>query len=433
MTKSDKPVTFQKPLRVLWTVNIVLPSVAVEFNLAATPYGGWLTQMLEQLATLPEFVIGVAMRSPVMKLHKVEHNGITYYAAPQSKNNIYDIAEATCAEVLRDFDPDILHAHGSEMYYTRRFFRAFVGPRILSLQGVINGIAPYQLGRLPIVSMLLNPFRPRRFLIAFSLIINERFRFRPRLMVERETFQLANYIVGRTLWDHAHTLALNPGAHYIHCGEVLRAPFYKRKWTIEDCRHRSIFIGNSSSPLKGAHIAMRALALLRLRYSDVKVFFAGPDPRTMSRFSIRGQLGYQAYLLSLIEELKLNDLVFFTGQLTAEEMADRMCGAHVYLLPSLIENSPNTLGEAMAMGVPSVAAFVGGVPSMVADEKEALLYRADDPVMLAFQIGRLFDDSALCKRLGAASRHRAMEAHNAQSNLDLLVTAYRRIQLQTSA
>ncbi|MCH8476275.1 MAG: glycosyltransferase, partial [Opitutales bacterium] len=46
------------------------------------------------------------------------------------------------------------------------------------------------------------------------------------------------------------------------------------------------------------------------------------------------------------------------------------------LLPSLIENSPNTLAEAMMMGVPVVAAYAGGVPSMARDEEEVLLYRA---------------------------------------------------------
>ncbi|MBW7832191.1 MAG: glycosyltransferase family 4 protein [Simplicispira suum] len=421
-----------KPIRVLWTVNIVLPAVANELGVVPTPFGGWLTQMLEQMAALPDFKIGVAMRSPLPKLQCLERSGITYYALPQLKKNISDVSDADCLQVVRDFSPDIMHAHGSEMPYTKRFLRNYDGPKILSLQGVINGIAPYQLGRMSIVSMLLNPLQPRRVAIALALILNERFRFRPRLRAERETFLLANYVIGRTVWDHAHTIALNPVAQYLHCGEILRSAFYAKTWSIDRCRKKSIFIGNSSSPLKGAHIAVRALALLRRDYPDVKLFFAGPDPRSSSKLSLRGQFGYQAYLLSLIEELGLENQITFTGQLAAEEMASRMCDSNVYLLPSLIENSPNTLGEAMAMGVPSVAAYVGGVPSIAADEKEALLYRADDPVMLAFQVRRLFDDDALCERLAVAARLRAAEAYDPLTNRDLLVAAYRLIGSQAS-
>lgn len=425
-------VLSQKRLRILWTVNIVLPSVANQFGLVPTPFGGWLTQMLERLSALPGIQIAVAMRSPVSKLRRIDYLGVTYFAVPQLKKNIFDVSEADCAAVLSDFSPDILHAHGSEMPYTRKFLSKFEGPRILSLQGIVNGIMPYHLGRLPITSMLWDIRRPRRIAIALALILNDRLRFRPRLSAEREIFLLAQYIFGRTIWDHAHTLALNPVARYMHCGEILRDAFYKKEWSYQDCVHRSIFVGNSSAPLKGVHIAVRALALLVRRYPDVKMVIAGPISHSSSKFSLRSRVGYQVYLRSLIKELELESNIVFIGQLSTEKMAEKMCESHVFLLPSLIENSPNTLGEAMVMGVPAVASFVGGVPSMVADEKEALLYRADDPIMLAFQLGRLFDDKALCNRLASSSRQRAKDLYDPDKNFNMLRAAYEVVQSQNS-
>ncbi len=252
----------------------------------------------------------------------------------------------------------------------------------------------------------------------------------PRLQAERETIALASDIMGRTLWDRAHAVAINPGTRYHHCGRILRDIFYRKAWAGVDCEKYSIFIGNAASARKGAHVAMRAAALLVRYYPDLQIYIAGEDPTTLPLRSIKRHIGYPAYLRGLIDELGLSGHVNFTGLLGSAEMAERMCRSQVFVLPSLIENSPNTLGEAMLLGVPVVAAYVGGVASMARDEEEALLYRADDPVMLAFQVRRLFDDSELAKRLSSAARMRARQAHDPDANLQALVSAYGRI-LQT--
>jgi len=101
--------------------------------------------------------------------------------------------------------------------------------------------------------------------------------------------------------------------------------------------------------------------------------------------------------------------------------------SHVFVMSSIIENSPNTLGEAMMVGTPSVSSFTGGVPSMASDEVDVLMYRADDPAMLAVQIKRLFDDPALAGRLSASARTRARRTHDPDANVQALVTAYDRI------
>lgn len=415
-----------RAIRVLWTANIVLPAVAEELGLEQTPFGGWLSQMTRLLANRPDFEVGVAMRAPVPGFRRVERDGVSYFAVPESAANRFDVRQEDCERVLREFAPDILHAEGCEMAYTRRFLASWAGPRLLSLQGVINGYEPYELGRLPIAAML-NPVRPRRMLIAIALLINKQFRFNPRLKGEREAIGMVEHVMGRTLWDRAQAQAINPRAIYHHCSRVLRDPFYQKSWSLEQSEHCSIFIGNAASPRKGAHIALRAVAMLRESYPSVRVYIAGESPAEMSGSFLRRQLGYPAYLRELISDLGIASHVCFTGLLDGPAMADRMCRSRVFLLPSLIENSPNTLGEAMLMGMPVVSAYAGGVPSMASDEEDALLYRADDPAMLAHQLHRLFDSPHLCERMSLAARERASRTHDRDSNLDALLRAYDQI------
>ena len=68
---------------------------------------------------------------------------------------------------------------------------------------------------------------------------------------------------------------------------------------------------------------------------------------------------------------------------------------------------------------------------MARDEIEALFYRADDPVMLAFQICRIFEDPALAERLSYAARIRAQKTHDPERNLADLIAAYQAIASNT--
>jgi glycosyltransferase involved in cell wall biosynthesis len=410
-------------MRVLWTVNIVLPEAAERLSLPRAPFGGWLSAMTSRLARVPEVEIGIAMRAPVDRLVIFDIGGIRYYAMPQSRTDIFDLSQEDCEAVLQDFQPDLLHAEGSEMAYTRRYLRTWRGPRLLSLQGVINGYEPYELGRLRIGRMLLSP---RQIPMALALLANKWLRFRPRLRKERETIRLADHVMGRTLWDQAQAWAINPAADYHACSRILREDFYHRRWSPADCERYSLFVGNAASPRKGAHIAVRALALLRRSFPGIRLYIAGHGAEP-GEGVLRRWCGYPAYLRQLIRELGVQDAVVFTGVLDGAAMADRLCRSHVYLMSSLIENSPNTLGEAMIMGVPSVVAYSGGAPDMAADGTEALFYRADDPAMLALQVRRLLEDDALAGRISGAAVARARRTHDPEANVQALLDAYRHV------
>lgn len=417
------------PIRVLWTSNIILPEVAEELGLSPSPFGGWLSSMLIRLSQHPGLLIGVAMLAETPSLKWIERDGVSYIAVPKRRYDRFDVRQADCNQVLREFKPHILHLQGAEMRFARRFLATWKGVGLLSMQGVLNGYAPYELGRLPMLSML-NPMHPTVMATALALFTNKLLRFLPRLRHERAAMKMARHIIGRTLWDQAQAAALCPNARYHHCGEILRDAFYRTVWNAAACEKHTIFIGNAAIPRKGAHIALQALAFLLRDYPDAKIYIAGEDPTRLPLKSLKRHIGYPAYLRHIIDQLKLRNNVCFTGSLVADAMAERLARSHVYLMSSLIENSPNTLGEAMLMGVPVVSAYAGGAPSMAMDEREALFYRADDPAMLAHQIRRIFADDALAARLSQAARERAKTNHDPERNLAALVAIYEAIQME---
>ena len=418
-----------KPIKILWTANIPLPAVAPELGLPQSPFGGWLTLMTRELAKNSRFKIAIAMRCPIAKLQVIEKGNITYYAMPQSKRDQYDVEQQTCDTVLNEFNPDILHCEGAEMRYTRRFLQTWQGARLLSMQGVMNGIKNYELGRLPLITML-NPFRPTIATIAVALIANKFFRFNKRLDHELISMRKATHLMGRTEWDKAQAYAINPQASYHACSRILRDTFYNTRWQLDNTKRYTLFVGNAGAPRKGVHVLLHAVAQLKQHYPNIVVRIAGENAQTKGS-KLKRMVGYGAYLNALVKQLNLSEHVEFLGVLQEAEMAQQLATSHAYVMSSIIENSPNTLGEAMIMGVPCVTAFAGGTPSMASDEHEALFYRADDSAMLALKIKRIFDSDELAQHLSKHARERALVTHNPERNVEALVNTYLSITSQS--
>jgi glycosyltransferase involved in cell wall biosynthesis len=124
--------------------------------------------------------------------------------------------------------------------------------------------------------------------------------------------------------------------------------------------------------------------------------------RPALRFAMFGSGSQAQALRARIAVLGLEDRVAMPGHVPAREALARLA---VLALPSLMENSPMALLEAMAAGVPAVASAVGGVPEL-APPGTVQLVPAGDPAALAAAIARLLDDPALRRAQAAAARAR---------------------------
>ena len=108
-------------------------------------------------------------------------------------------------------------------------------------------------------------------------------------------------------------------------------------------------------------------------------------------------------------------------------MVDNLLKANVFVQASSIENSPNSLGEAMLLGVPCVASNVGGTSDMLIDKEEGFLYPYTEPAMLAYYISKVFNDDELASKIGKNAKAHALITHDRKTNTDNMLKIYRRI------
>ena len=187
--------------------------------------------------------------------------------------------------------------------------------------------------------------------------------------------------------------------------ETMRQEFYEGRWKQEQTECHSIFLGQGDYPLKGMHFLLEAMGRLKGGLSGSELYVAGAALFPMKQPKDRCRLSaYGKYLLVLIRLYELQDRVIVLGRLSAEEMKAQFLRSSVFVCPSVMENSPNTIGEAMLLGVPVVASRTGGIPSMVEDGVTGLLFHNEDVEDLADSIDRVWSDHALAKELSVHER-----------------------------
>lgn len=413
-------------MRIMWIVTQILPCAAEKLNMAPSNMGGWVRSMLNCLKKISGPELAVVMCSGKTKtVTSFVEDGVKYYIIPAVSSN-KDVRRQDADAVINDFSPDLIHIEGTEFSMSEVFSEAKTCPVLVSLQGIINGYEPYQYGDLPIADFIFS-LSFTKAVTGWGLLLRKKFLFNKRLAIERNTIKNADCITGRTLWDRAHSYVFNPEAKYYSCNRILRPSFYEHAWDYSRCEKHSIFVGNGYSALKGGHTVLEAVRLLSEEFPDVKVVFAGVDPYVHGKKDAKKLVGYSFYLRKLIKKKELKERVSYLGEQNEEQMVRNLLQSNVYVLPSIIENSPNTLGEAMIMGVPCVSAYTGGAAEMAVDNKEALIYRAGDPVMLAYQIKRIFDMKEGVADMCLAAREHARITHDMQKNTETLLQIYRDI------
>ena len=159
-------------------------------------------------------------------------------------------------------------------------------------------------------------------------------------------------------------------------------------------RGQCVLVARNLEPIYDNASALHALALLRITHPAARMVIAGSGPLRAALEQLAAQLGVQ-------------DAVRFAGQVDHAQMASLYAEADVMLNPSLVDNMPNAVLEALASGVPVVSTRAGGVPYMVQDGRTALLVTPGAAPEMAAALACLFDQPALADALAAAGRQEA--------------------------
>lgn len=174
-----------------------------------------------------------------------------------------------------------------------------------------------------------------------------------------------------------------------------------------------IIVTRNLEPIYDNATALRAFSIVRRTFPAAKLILAGSGPEWTALEKLTNNLG-------------VADAVIFTGRVDNEGMAALYHSADIMINPSLVDNMPISVLEALASGVPVVSTDVGGVPYLVEHGKTALLVPVQDPEAMADAILALLNDPAKAKQMRKAGIE-AVQQYTWPNVRERLLRVYERV------
>lgn len=418
-------------MRVLWITNQPIGAAAKRLSFSGAS-GTWMDPPLYDLMKNPEIQLSVAFICNVHEWETFSEENVDYYCIPRGKKAIYDFENknnmSLWEKTVRLAAPDVMMVWGTEYTHSLCAIRAAEGiPTVVLMQGIITAIERHYLGGLS-EEELKKTYSLRNFLKGDSIKSQKR-SYKKRAEYEKEMLQRAGNVIVESDWAAAMIKGIAPNCQ-IHTYRLNnKAVFFEKEWEAPACRKRSVFCtAPVGYPLKGFHILLKAMAIVCRQYPDAVLRVPGmSDPFGFGFMDRIKRPGYTRYIMQLIEKNDLRKNIQFLGRLNSDQMAEELVKANVFVTPSSIENHSVSLREAMAVGVPCVASYVGGVPEVVEDGKTGRLYRFEEYEQLADIILNLMDNSQKAAEMGRKARQQIGEYLSRYTSSDTLIDIYKKM------
>lgn len=413
-------------MKVLWFSNT--PSLAAITLNDKMNIGGWIASLEKEIVKVEGIELGVAFHYGNTTKKQFSVAETQYFSFPYPvidkghKRGILsrwmhkiepDNIVSNYLEIVEAFKPDIIHIFGTEQAFGLIIDKVNI-PVVIQIQGNLSVYERKWDAGLSNYSILINS-KIKTLLFAYG-IWHEFFKFKKRAKRERMMMKKCSFFIGRTDWDKRITQVMSPGRKYFHCDEMLREEFYNSpKWN--NFFNKEILVHSTLSSVcyKGIEIILEIAEIIE------------ENKLQPIKWQIAGLTGNEE-IIQIVEKcycrkFKKSNVVFL-GKLSPNELLKAMLEANCYVHPSHIENSPNSVCEAMLLGLPVIATYAGGTSSLLSDGVEGLLVQDGDPYSMLGSIYELNQNDILNKNVSENAKSKASERHKAASIIKDLLNVY---------
>lgn len=307
-------------------------------------------------------------------------------------------------QLIEEYKPDVVHVFGSETVFGLISEVTNV-PVIIHLQGLM---IPYVNAWYP------NGFSEadlKRWQEKRGLRINKYYAER-----ERRIFSSCKLYMGRTDWDERVSKLYSPDSKYFRCEEMLRPEFYQQKPIVKQhCSSKVKIVSVLSSPLyKGHDVILKTAHILK---TIAKINFEWTVLGYNSMDKAENKFGLRA----------ADNNIKLAGRKNVTELIEILKESDIFIHPSYIDNSPNSVCEAQWMGLPVIACNAGGVSSLMDHRVSGILVPCNDPYMIVSYIKELINCPSFYESISSNAISIASKRHNQEKIISRLMSIYNEI------
>jgi glycosyltransferase involved in cell wall biosynthesis len=423
-------------MKVLWvTMNSNL------FNAASSEDGynggGWISSLFKTIKEYaPNIKLGVTFLSNDNLTNKQEINGTIYYPIKRKKYSLLkklyyywggyksdtpNKYYIPLKQIIDDFQPDLIHLWGTENPLACISLISSK-PVVVHIQGILSAYYenyyPYKMNK---YSFYFNYITPQEWITHNGYNCAEKVMYY-NAQKEKTYLQHIQYIMGRTHWDYQITRLLSPHSRYFHVDEILRDEFYSAKVWEKKKNNTLILLSTiSETAYKGFDIIIRTShILISLGINNFEWHVIG-----IKQDSDFAKIYFKQWneCKDALTKIKL------LGTQTPKGIISELQNCDLYIHPSYIDNSPNSLCEAQILGVPTIATNTGGISSLISKEQYYNLIPTNSPLELAYAINEKIKDEERTKSDAANNRKIALIRHNKRAIVNTLIEVYNTIKI----
>lgn len=393
--------------------------------------GGWIGALQRAIIEYPNDM-QIALAFPCDDASTVREDGtFRYYSVHQESLSIigklllyYGLKKKNqnfseqLKKIVDEYQPDIIHIFGMENPFVDSV-AVLKAPIVVHLQGLMLPIANAYFPAGFSKASRLKPISKREWLIrnGIGYSYNDLLK-----SAERESIRFANFhnFMGRTDFDCIISSLMSPNSHYYKVNEVMRPVFYqsKSRWAYRHGNKAIIFSTLSEATYKGVDVILKTADVLKNKLNlDFEWRIAGISVNTPFVRIFEHHYHFKS------EELNIK----YMGILSAEQIQSVLLEASVFVHPSYIDNSPNSVCEAQMLGVPVIACDVGGVSTILDHGESGILVPANAPYEMAYYIKEVTNNKDLAEQLSQSAFQYSHKRHSKDNVVKDLYAAYKDI------
>jgi glycosyltransferase involved in cell wall biosynthesis len=292
-------------------------------------------------------------------------------------------------ECLREFRPDLAHAHGAGLYAAAALSGDFP-VAVITPHGIVAREARLVTG------------------------LRERIGWRLQALWEARVLRRARHIIAISPYVEQELAHLSRARFHL-----IENPVDDRYFSLGDPAPSGcvLWVGRLI-PRKDPQTAIRAFAIVRRAFPRARLRIVGEATSCPA---------YARATRDLPAQLGLSDSVEFLRHLDQNALINEYEAAQLVLITSVQETAPVVIAEAMAGGRPVVATDAGGCRYLIRSGETGLLAPKGDEVTLARHVSTLLASPDLTFRLSEAARREAQERFGAALAVDRTLDLYRNL------
>ncbi|WPO79093.1 glycosyltransferase [Flavobacterium sp. KACC 22761] len=320
--------------------------------------------------------------------------------------------------VIEDFKPDIIQVFGTEGVFASIQKYTDI-PVVIHLQGLI---IPYLNAYFPPNQSYWNFILSKKFIfknITGSGVYASYMRFKNQAIREKSHLENAKYLMGRTDWDCSISKIYSPDSQYFHIEEVLRPLFYnnfKKEYKLNSTI--KIVSTLSETVYKGIDVILKCAKLLKEQTSiDFVWQVVGLDRKNslLNHFIKENNVKPEEFNIEFVGKKNPKDLILIL------EKTD------LFIHPSYIDNSPNSICEAQIVGIPVIACNVGGLSTLIENYKTGILVPSNGVFEIVSAIIDYNRNPEVYFNIGRNSKEIACKRHDKKNIVSSLISSYSQV------